>query len=344
MVGVLKMSQLYLTQQGAKLQKEHGQFVLSRPEQDNIKIPMAEVEQVMVFGNVQITTPTIAACLNRQIPVVFLSQSGTYRGHLWSAGTEDYRAAAIQFDRLNDHAWQLTVARELVVGKVWNAKQLLLKLNRRRASEGVAQAVQRIDRDLLAVENLPVSPTALDQLRGYEGAMAAHYFPALGQLITNPAFSLTVRRRRPATDPVNALLSFGYMLLFNNVLSLVHLERLNPYLGNLHRSDRHEAHLAFDLMEEFRSPVVDTLVLTLINQRVLKPEDFLPPKPDGAVYLDAAARRRFLQAFEDRIMTSVQHPDARESVPYRRAIQLQIRRYKACLLTDSPYRAFRRVT
>ncbi len=342
--GILTMSLLYLTQQGTRLQKEHGRFVLSLPDHTDVAIPMAEVEQVMVFGNISLTTPTMAACLSRHIPVVFLSQSGTYRGHLWSAEYDDYRAEAAQFERLHDTDFQWAVAREMVWGKAWNSKQLLLKLNRRRPSEVVETAIRRIDRDLDAVDALVATPTRLDQLRGHEGAIAAHYFPALGELITNPDFSFTTRVRRPPTDPVNALLSFGYTLLFNNVLSLLHLEGLNPYLGNLHRSDRHEAHLAFDLMEEFRSTIVDTLVLTLLNQRVFALDDFLPPKANGAVYLTDTARRRYLQAFEDRIMTTTKHPDARESVPYRRVIQLQIRRYKCCLLTDAPYEACRRVT
>jgi CRISPR-associated protein Cas1 len=338
------MSLLYLTHQGSKLQKNHGRFVLSLPDQNAINIPMTEVEQVMVFGNVQITTPTIAACLHRHIPVMFLSQTGTYRGHLWHAEYDNYRAEAAQFERFNDLRWQFAIAREIVKGKAWNSKQLLLKLNRRRQSETVSTAVTRIDRDLRVIDQLESSPTALDSLRGHEGAIAAHYFPALGQLISNPSFTLSTRRRRPATDPVNALLSFGYMLLFNNVLSLLHLEGLNPYLGNLHRSDRHETQLAFDLMEEFRSPIVDTLVLTLLNQQVLAPEDFLPPKANGAVYLNDDSRRRYLQAFENRIMTPVHHPDSPDSVPYRRIIQLQIRRYKQCLLSDQIYQPFHRTT
>ena len=338
------MAQLYLTQQGSRLQKEHGRFRLSVPDRDAINIPMQEVEQVMVFGNVQITTPTIAACLTRQIPVMFLSQSGTYRGHLWRADYDNYRTEAAQFDRFGQIEWQFAVARAIVVGKAWNSKQLLLKLNRRQGEAVIVEGIRRIDRDLAAVNQLSPSSSTLDQLRGYEGAIAAHYFPALGRLITPPEFEFTTRRRRPAPDPVNALLSFGYTLLFNNVLSLLHLEGLNPYLGNLHRSDRHETQLAFDLMEEFRSPIVDTLVLTLLNQRVIQPDDFLPPKPNGAVYLNDVARGRYLQAFEDRIMTAIQHPDARESVPYRRVIQLQIRRYQQCLLSDSPYEPFRRVT
>jgi CRISPR-associated protein Cas1 len=305
---------------------------------------MQEVEQIMVFGNVQITTPTIAACLSRHIPVMFLSQSGTYRGHLWQAAHANVRAEAAQYERFDDIAWQFAIAQAIVHGKAWNSKQLLLKLNRRHEVAAIATAIQRIDRDLRAIDSLEPTDVALEPLRGYEGAIAAHYFPALGHLITHPDFSLTTRRRRPATDPVNALLSFGYTLLFNNVLSLLHLEGLNPYLGNLHRSDRHETHLAFDLMEEFRSPIVDTLVLTVLNQRMFKPDDFLPPKPNGAIYLNDFARRRYLQAFEDRIMTTLHHPDARDPIPYRRVIQLQIRRYEQSLLNHTPYEPFRRAT
>lgn len=172
------MSLLYLTHQGSRLQKDHGRFVLSMPDQNAIDIPMTEVEQVMIFGNVQITTPTISACLTRHIPVMFLSQTGTYRGHLWKTEYDNYRAEAAQFERFNNQTWQFTVAREIVKGKAWNSKQLLLKLNRRRQSEEVATAVSRIDRDLRSVDQLTPSPTALDSLRGHEGAIAAHYFPA----------------------------------------------------------------------------------------------------------------------------------------------------------------------
>lgn len=147
---------------------------------------------------------------------------------------------------------------------------------------------------------------------------------------------------------MNSLLSFGYTLLFNNVLSLLRVEGLNPYLGNLHRSDRHEAQLAFDLMEEFRSPIVDTLVVQVINQRVFSSEDFTPPNDDGGVYLRDEARKHFLQAFEKRIMSIVKHPDSKKTVPYRQVIVLQIRRYKACLLAatgaECRYESFQRGT
>jgi CRISP-associated protein Cas1 len=121
-------------------------------------------------------------------------------------------------------------------------------------------------------------------------------------------------------------------------------EGLNPYLGNLHRSDRKEPHLAFDLVEEFRAPIVDSLVIALINQKILRPTDFTYPNPEGGVYLEAAARRVFLKNFEERISATITHPRTQQSMSYRRAIQLQVQEYKQCLQSADRYQPFIRPT
>ncbi|MGP1387812.1 MAG: CRISPR-associated endonuclease Cas1 [Thainema sp.] len=212
------MSLLCLVHQGSKLHKAHGRFAIARPEQAIVEVPIRDVEQVLVFGNIQLTTAAISTCLYQQIPVAFLSQTGQYKGQLWNAEHDDLRAEMAQFRRFEDNTFQAEMAKSLVTGKLWNSKQLLLKLNRRRNSEQVASAIAGLDQDLRKVERLEPLAEHLDVLRGLEGASAARYFPALGQLITQPDFELTHRSRRPPTDPINSLLSFGYTLLFNNVL------------------------------------------------------------------------------------------------------------------------------
>lgn len=338
------MALLYLTQQGSKLRKDHGRFLVESSTEEAVTVPIQTVEHVCVFGNIHLSTSAIATCLHNQIPVVFLSQTGSYKGHLWSAECSQHRSEAAQYERFMQPEFQWEIAQAMVEGKLWNSRQLLLKLNRRRSIASVTEAIAGLHRDLLAVQQLGNGPDALDSLRGHEGSAAVRYFAALGHLLKHPDFSLTKRTRRPPTDPVNSLLSFGYTLLFNNVLSLLRVEGLNPYLGNLHRSDRSEAHLAFDLMEEFRSPIVDTLVMQLINQKVFSQEDFTPPNEEGGVYLIDSARKRFLQGFEKRIMSKVKHPDSQKTEPYRQVIVLQIRRYKQSLLTGAQYESFRRVT
>ncbi|XHX78427.1 MAG: CRISPR-associated endonuclease Cas1 [Stenomitos frigidus ULC029] len=345
------MTTLYLVQQGTTLRKEQGRFLIEAASKERsgarqqaqgkespVEIPIAEVERVLVFGQVQLTTAAITACLEAQIPVVFLSQLGDYKGHLWSAELTDLPAEAMQFQRWQDTAFQLGMAKSLVFGKLMNSKQLLLRLNRKRQLPAVVEAIQRLDQFVASAE----TTDNLESLRGFEGISAAVYFPALGQLLTNSGFSLTGRNRRPPTDPPNSLLSFGYTLLFHNVMSLLLAEGLNPYLGNLHRSERKEPHLAFDLMEEFRSPVVDSLMVMLVNKQILKPTDFTWPNQEGGVYLHDTARRVFLKQFEERMSEPVTHPAVQAKVSYRRAIQLQIQQYKRCLLESTAYEPFLR--
>jgi CRISPR-associated protein Cas1 len=334
------MATIYLVQQGTTLRKEQGRFLVKSKETEKaplLEIPIREVEQVLVFGNIQLTTSAISACLDAGIPVMFLAQSGAYKGHLWSAEQSSLNTEFAQFKRFDEAGFQLETARSLVLGKLNNCRQLLLRLNRKRSSDLLTTAIAGMAQDMRQA----AKTDSLDALRGYEGSAAARYFPAFGQLLLNQDWNFAQRNRRPPTDPVNALLSYGYTLLFNNVLSLLLAEGLNPYLGNLHRSDRKEPHLAFDLMEEFRSPIIDTLVLVLTNKAVIKPDEFTHAA-NGGVYLIDSARRRFLSYFEQRMSTQITHPDVQDPVSYRRAIQLQIRRYKRSLLQSVPYHPFLR--
>lgn len=126
-------------------------------------------------------------------------------------------------------------------------------------------------------------------------------------------------------------------------MSLLLAEGMNLYIGNLHGGEGAKPYLAFDLMEEFRSPVVDTMVLQLLNQRVIRPTDFTWPKDNGAVYLDESARKVFLRHFEERMVTKCAHPDVMERVSYRRAIHLQVKRYVRSVLGERSYEGYRRL-
>lgn len=336
------MSSLYVVQQGTYLQKEQGRFILNPPKAESLEIPIREVERILVFGNVQVSTAVIGTCLQLAIPVIFLSQMGDYKGHLWSAESPDLVIETAQFERQKETPFQLAMARAMVRGKLLNSKQLLLRLRREDTSPEVIGAIARLSDIIEAIDTLSDSLT-LEQIRGYEGFGAAQYFAALNQLIRNPGFSLPKRAFHPPPDPMNSLLSFGYTLLFNNVFSLLITEGLNPYLGNLHGAERPKAYLAFDLMEEFRSPVVDTLVMKLVNQKAVRPTDFTWPTDKGGVYLTSPARRLFLKRFEERMGETASHPDVKNPVSYRRIIQLQVQRYVKSLLGDQPYEAFRRI-
>ncbi|WP_353933277.1 CRISPR-associated endonuclease Cas1 (plasmid) [Okeanomitos corallinicola TIOX110] len=211
-------------------------------------------------------------------------------------------------------------------------------LSPQTVNAAVEEAIYGISKDIDALE----LAENLDSLRGYEGISAARYFPAFGELITNRNFEFSLRNRQPPKDPINSLLSFGYTLLLNNVMSFIVAEGLSPYIGNFHYGERQKSYLAFDLMEEFRSIIVDSLVMNIINHSVFKPHDFDFVESTEGVYLNQSSRRVFLQKFEARMNEETSHPDLQSKITYRHAIQLQVRRYKRHLLSNIPYAAFLR--
>jgi CRISP-associated protein Cas1 len=332
------MAAIYLIEQGTSIYKDYQRFIIHVSEKPKLEIPIREVEQILVFGNIQLSTPVINACLQEQIAVLFMSQSGLYHGHLWSEESTNLDNQLIQIEKRNNEIFQLSVSKAVVLGKLINSKQLLMRLNRKRKLADVEKAIYGINQDIDALNYVD----NLDSLRGYEGIAAARYFPAFGKLITNSAFSFSQRFRQPPIDEVNSLLSFGYTLLFNNVLSFIIAEALSPYIGNFHYGEKRKPYLAFDLMEEFRSPIVDSLILKIINNGEFKPEDFDVVASTGGVYLSQSARKIFLKQFENRMNEEVSHPDLISPVTYRHAIQLQVRRYKRSLLSEVPYESYLR--
>lgn len=333
------MATIYLTEPGTTIYRQHQRFIIwIANEEDRVGIPIREVERILVFGNIQISTQAINACLDQKIIIVFLSSSGQYKGHIWNLEATNLDNEIIQYQKQTDSNFKNLLSKAIVRGKLLNSKQLLLRLNRKRKIANVKKAIQKITSYLEDLERID----SIDTMRGYEGSGAACYFSAFSDLITNTSYDFSQRCRQPPTDPVNSLLSFGYTLLFNNVLSLIITEKLTPYLGNFHYGDDKKPYLAFDLMEEFRSPIVDSLVLRLINSSVFSPQDFDYVPTTGGVYLNANSRRTFLDRFEKRINEKTAHPDLQYKVCYRQAIQLQIRRYKSSLFDETIYEPFLR--
>jgi len=333
-----EMATIYLIEQGTSIYKDYQRFIIHVPDKPRLEVPVREVQQIMVFGNIQLSTSVIQVCFQEKIPVIYMSQSGLYHGHLWSDELTNLDNQLMQIEKRGDDSFQLNVSRAIVLGKLMNSKQLLMRFNRKRKIQDVEKAIFGINQDIDALNYVD----NLDSLRGYEGMGAARYFPAFGKLITNSAFTFAQRFRQPPIDEVNSLLSFGYTLLFNNVMSFIIAEGLSPYIANFHYGEKQKPYLAFDLMEEFRSPVVDSLVLNIINHSLFKTKDFDIVASTGGVYLSQSARKIFLNQFETRMNEEVSHPDLISPVTYRHAIQLQIRRYKRCLLSEVPYESFLR--
>lgn len=326
----IRLRTLYIQQQGAHVGQHGGRIVVSKGPQTLLDLPAHHIDQVFLFGRIHLSAAAMAFCLMRAIPVYLFSGRGNYYGTLRSEEGAAFHIKLAQYRLLDNPGRRLEAARSIVKGKVANAIRLLRRHLHNHPETDIAEVIRNLD-DWL-------ERAALDDLamtRGYEGAAAAAYFGAYGRCMRG-ALQFTHRNRRPPTDPVNSLLSFGYTLLLRHLQSAIAARAMDPVVGVYHESGRGHPALASDLLEELRAPIVDSLVLTLANRRQLTPDDFYHGNGDPQpCLLKDDARAKFLDAFEAKLAENTHHPEAESPIHWRRVIELQTGRMRRFLLGET---------
>jgi CRISPR-associated protein Cas1 len=331
------MSILYLVDQGAYVRKSGNRLIVEKGGKTVQWLHSFDLEQVLVFGGIQLSSGAINHFLSEGIDTVFLSTYGRYRGRLVAHFGKNIELRRLQFRKMDNPDYILERARSFVAGKLQNYRILLRRHNRSLSNEDVEGATHRIR---VIVGQLS-GATTVDEAMGFEGKGSYYYFRGLSKVIRNTEFTFEKRTRRPPRDPMNALLSFGYTLLANTVHSAVNVAGLDPYLGCLHASDYGRPSLVLDLMEEWRPVLVDTVVLRCINRNIITLKDFhfqpeveLPPdgeereeltKADFPVLLIHNGLKKFIQQYEQQLKEKVFYPRAGARLSYKSIILEQVR-------------------
>jgi CRISP-associated protein Cas1 len=239
-------------------------------------------------------TQAIRACLWHNIPIAYVSRLGFCYGRILPI-ERGFRHLS-RYQQELTFVERLQVARKIVQGKLKNSRVFLQRQNRRQSSPSLSLTIQSLE---VLIEKAGNSDS-IERLLGLEGAGAAQYFSAFAECLNHPDFVFVNRTRRPPGNPVNAMLSFGYQVLWNHLLSLIEIKGLDPYSACLHQGNERHAALASDLIEEFRVPLVDSLVVYLVNRKMINAESDFEFK-NGGCFLNDSGRKKFLKAFVQRM-------------------------------------------
>lgn len=330
---------LYLSEQGLRLARESRRFVARAPGVNGEKhvIPAIEVDQVLLFGNVQITTQAMRLCFEQNIPLHFLTLGGRSLGISQAHGSTRVEILRRQLALLDDDARRLALSRAIVYAKLSNSETVLRRRMRRNPSTALSEAVHSIatSRSLLG------QSSSLEELRGYEGLGARQVFSAW-KLLLDPQLGFTGRQKRPPRDPVNAVLSFAYAALHANCVTMLRAARLDPDIGILHEIRPGHAALASDLIEEFRAPAVEAPILTLFARGSLRQEHF-EASEDGRYFLTTDGRRIVLRSLERAMSRRVQTERNGRAMDLRRILARQAETLRHCIVEEDrrDYPAFR---
>ena len=312
------MSTLYVVEPGARIEKEYHRLLVTKEDEVLLRVPLRRVTQVVLVGPVGATTPALHALLQAEVPLLLVRRTGELIGRLLPATLRNLPLRQAQYRRNDEPRFCLEVARAIVAGKLRNQRVLALRILRRRP-EADRAALQT----LYGAEEQVAAAPDLETLLGVEGSGGRAYFAIYRQAF-DAAWGFGRRVRRPPGDPINALLSLGYTLLGHALMTALEAVGLDPYLGFFHAEKYGRPALALDLVEEFRAPFVDSLVMTLANRRMLQPEDFRPGQ-EGGIYLKDQALRLFLGEFGDRLESEVTPPGVGRALSYRKIFEVQAR-------------------
>jgi CRISPR-associated protein Cas1 len=232
-----------------------------------------------------------------------------------------------------DEVKRLTFARILVAGRVRNQRALLRRLNRSRKDGAIAEVCVQLARVLRRLQ----SAESVSQCMGFEGEAGALYWPALGRALPD-GFKLTVRRRRPAPDPINAVLSIMSGLLSRDIRVMAQRAGLHIGFGNLHAVEEGEEALVYDLIEEFRAPVAEAAALALFNRGAFKPEMFL--QSGQGVRLDRAGWAAAIRGYEAWVARPIRSPRSGRRVLWRGLMFDQAQAYAAHCEGRETYRPY----
>ncbi|MGH9939866.1 MAG: CRISPR-associated endonuclease Cas1 [Blastocatellia bacterium] len=331
------MATLYLTEQGSSVRKEQNRLVIERDGRKLGEVHEFKIERVVIFGSVQLSASAIGFLLERGIDTAFLSMYGKLKGRLAPLETKNVSLRLRQYQRVNEAVFATAMARGFITGKIANCQTVLARHQRNHPECNLEKEAAQLG----ILKQRAQAIGSRDSLRGVEGQAAAVHFEGLARMFRR-GVTFDKRTRRPPTDPVNSLLSFGYTLLYNEAISALAAVGCDPYLGFFHQPSFGRCSLALDLMEEFRPLVGDRLAVNLLNLGVISPEEFTRAE-DGGMRLGDQARRNFLREYERLINAEfnlVPPQQDRTRTTLRKALHEQALIVRSSLLRETPYQPF----
>ena len=326
------MSNIYIYEQGSVLNYRENRLIVNYSENDFKSIPIENIDNIIIFGAVQVSTACMQQMLARGVHLTWLSKNGSYFGRLESTSHINIDRQRLQFRKSDDKEFSLNISKQFIKGKSTNQRTVLMRANKLLKNDEMSDIILRMT---VYSKKINESKT-IEELMGVEGFLTKMYYQGIN-LIINKEYSFKQRSKRPPKDPFNSVLSFGYTLLHYEIFTTVVSKGLNPYAAFMH-ADRHKhPALCSDLMEEWRPILVDSLAIALLNNNKIKKENFEYKEENGGVYLDKEGCRKFVENFEKRLRQEVGYvTEFSYKMSFRRIIEYQVMQLIKVMENNNP--------
>ena len=314
-----------------KLKREENTLVFIADKGEKRVVPVKSISEIEVFGELSINKRALEFLTQNKIPVHFYNYYGYYVGTFYPREylNSGYIILKQVEHRLNPEL-RIYLAKSFVKGAALN----ILKNLRNYISKipKVNETYKEISELLYSINEVE----GISQLMALEGNIRELYYSTFSQILSN--FPFKKRTKRPPEDEINALISFGNTLLYTRVLSEIYATHLDPRIGYLHETNMRSFNLNLDIAEIFKPIIVDRLIFSLVNKKIIKETDF--EKELGVCYLNKAGKEKFIRAFEKKLASTIKHKKLGKKVSFRRLIRLECYKLIKHFIGDELYTPF----
>ncbi len=342
------MESVYILEKGAYIKKEGHSLKVVKEGRVIQFIPAADLKRLTLIGHIAISSGVLDFLIKNRIETVFMTPNGRFMARIETDEHRHVELRRAQYLRLSDGDFSFKTAKLIVKGKINNMSRFLTVRARQYENKELREGAVKLKAMGDALKTIPT----MEHLRGMEGNASRIYFEYFPLLIRNPLFNFKERNKRPPLDPVNALLSFIYTILTNEVLSAINACGLDPYLGALHKVSYGRPSLACDLVEEYRAFLGDRLILSLINQKSISPDDFVYRSNSPSNFIDEeemkekrpvemkpAISRALIETYEQMMTRPITYKGKKTT--YRLIILSQVRGFSKYLMEpENSYSTF----
>lgn len=311
------LNTLYVMTQGSYLHLDHETLKVEFEKTTRLQVPVHHLGAVVIFGDVMVSPGAMHKCAEDGRALVLLDRNGRFKARLVGPASGNVLLRKAQHEMLACPGKLISLAKNIVAGKIKNSRQVIMRGAREAKSEDeekiLKDAAKKLDSSIASLKTQD-NP---DAVRGVEGDAARSYFDSFDCMIKKEktVFRMEGRNRRPPLDPINALLSFLYALLLNDCVAGLEGVGLDPQVGFFHALRPGRPALALDIMEELRSIMADRLVLSLVNLGQVSKKHF-DYRPGGAVLLNDDGRKEVVSAWQKRKQEEIFHPTVEQNIPF----------------------------
>lgn len=311
------LNTLYITKPDVYLATQGENIVVREQQKTLARYPLHNLQDIVLFTYLGMSPQLMERCMEYGIGIAYMSPQGRLIARIQGSSKGNILLRRTQYRVADDPAQSLDIVRNIIAAKVYNEKWVMERYIRQYEHRLDCRRLQACSLQLTDMLEKVRGASALDTLRGFEGSAQALYFSCFDDMILNQKddFTFGIRSRRPPLNRVNALLSFMYAVLANDVASALETVGLDAYAGFMHVDRPGRVSLALDVMEELRAPVADRFVLSLINKKVVDAGDF-DAESNGAVMLNESGRKKVIAKWQERKKEELTHPYIKEKISW----------------------------